>query len=53
MVSKKSTKGVSSIEELVEDWAKRYFDACHIEYMTKTESKDRINGFGYRRGTQG
>lgn len=37
MASKKNTK---SIEEQVEDWAKRYFNACHIEYMTKTEPMD-------------
>ena len=35
-----SKKNVSSIEEQIEDWAKQYFNANHIQYLTKTESMD-------------
>lgn len=30
----------SSIEEQIEDWAKQYFNANHIQYLTKTEPMD-------------
>ena len=35
-----SKKNISSIEEQIEDWAKQYFNANHIQYLTKTESMD-------------
>ena len=35
-----SKKNVSSIEEQIEDWVKQYFNANHIQYLTKTESMD-------------
>lgn len=30
----------SSIEEKIEDWAKRYLDANNLQYLTKTEPMD-------------
>lgn len=33
-------KSISSIEEQIEDWAKQYFNANHIQYLTKTEAMD-------------
>ena len=33
-------KNVSSIEEQIEDWVKKYFNANNIQYLTKTEQMD-------------
>lgn len=33
-------KNVSSIEEQIEDWVKKYFHANNIQYLTKTEQMD-------------
>lgn len=35
-----ANKNTSSIEEQIEDWAKQYFNANHIQYLTKTEPMD-------------